>query len=196
MNYKKEIEVLGKYDVVVAGAGPAGICAAVAAARQGKKVALIERYGTLGGNLTVGCVGPILGKVAKGTMYDEIRDLLGVQDREHGGNKVQDMEDTKSILLDFVMKEKIDVYMQTPVIDVLHDENKIKGIVTSWKTGLGIIQGEEYIDATGDGDIAYFSGVPYEMGRSGDKRLQPVTVMYIIQNVDESKAITLSLIHI
>ena len=54
MNYKKEIEVLGKYDVVVAGAGPAGICAAVAAARQGKKVALIERYGTLGGNLTVG----------------------------------------------------------------------------------------------------------------------------------------------
>lgn len=190
MNYEKEIEVLGKYDVVVAGAGPAGICAAVAAARQGKKVALIERYGTIGGNLTIGCVGPILGKVAKGTMYDEIRDLLGVQDREHGGNKVQDMEDTKSVLLDFVMKEKIDVYMQTPVVDVLHDDNKIKGIVTSWKTGLGIIQGEEYIDATGDGDIAYFSGVPYEMGRPGDKRLQPVTVMYIIQNVDESKAIT------
>ena len=51
MNYEKEIEVLGKYDVVVAGAGPAGICAAVAAARQGKKVALIERYGTIGGNL-------------------------------------------------------------------------------------------------------------------------------------------------
>ena len=150
MNYEKEIEVLGKYDVVVAGAGPAGICAAVAAARQGKKVALIERYGTIGGNLTIGCVGPILGKVAKGTMYDEIRDLLGVQDREHGGNKVQDMEDTKSVLLDFVMKEKIDVYMQTPVVDVLHDDNKIKGIVTSWKTGLGIIQGEEYIDATGD----------------------------------------------
>lgn len=46
--------------------------------------------------------------------------------------------------------------MQTPVVDVLHDDNKIKGIVTSWKTGLGIIQGEEYIDATGDGDIAYF----------------------------------------
>ena len=76
---------------------------------------------------------------------------------------MQDMEDTKSVLLDFVMKEKIDVYMQTPVVDVLHDDNKIKGIVTSWKTGLGIIQGEEYIDATGDGDIAYFSGVPYEM---------------------------------
>ena len=56
MNYEKEIEVLGKYDVVVAGAGPAGICAAVAAARQGKKVALIERYGTIGGNLTIGCV--------------------------------------------------------------------------------------------------------------------------------------------
>lgn len=190
MNYERNIEVIGTYDVVVVGSGPAGICAAVAAARQGKHVALLERYGTLGGNLTIGCVGPILGKVAAGTMYDEIRDLLGVQDREHGGNKVQDMEETKRILLDFVMKENIELFLQTPVIDVLHDDEKIDGIVTSWKTGLGVIQGKEYIDATGDGDIAYYSGVPYEIGRQSDKKLQPVTIMYIIQNVDESKAIT------
>lgn len=45
------------YDVIVAGAGPAGICAAVAAARQGARVALIERYGVIGGNLTAGYVG-------------------------------------------------------------------------------------------------------------------------------------------
>lgn len=77
---------------------------------------MIERYGTIGGNLTIGCVGPILGKVAKGTMYDEIRDLLGVQDREHGGNKVQDMEDTKSVLLDFVMKEKSTCICRLPLL--------------------------------------------------------------------------------
>ena len=55
------------YDVIVAGAGPAGICAAVAAARQGARVALIERYGVIGGNLTAGYVGPILGSVSKNT---------------------------------------------------------------------------------------------------------------------------------
>ena len=65
-----------KYDVIVAGAGPAGICAAVAAAREGARVALIERYGVLGGNLTAGYVGPILGSVAPGTMKDELCELL------------------------------------------------------------------------------------------------------------------------
>ena len=76
------------YDVIVAGAGPAGICAAVAAARQGARVALIERYGVIGGNLTAGYVGPILGSVSKNTMRDEVCAILGVEDNdwigEHG----------------------------------------------------------------------------------------------------------------
>ena len=67
------------YDVIVAGAGPAGICAAVAAARQGARVALIERYGVIGGNLTAGYVGPILGSVSKNTMRDEVCAILGVE---------------------------------------------------------------------------------------------------------------------
>ena len=61
-----------KYDLVVAGAGPAGICAAVEASRLGLRVALIERYGCVGGNLTLGCVGPLLGEVSGGTMGEEI----------------------------------------------------------------------------------------------------------------------------
>ena len=54
MEYRREIEIRKTYDVIVAGAGPAGICAAVAAARSGAKVALVERYGVVGGNLTAG----------------------------------------------------------------------------------------------------------------------------------------------
>lgn len=189
MHYQKDIEVLENYEVVVAGAGPAGICAAVAAARRGRKTALIERYGILGGNLTAGCVGPILGSVARGTMYDELRELLGVQNIEKGGNKVQDMEETKRILLEFVLKEKVDVYLQTTIVDVICRDNKIQELVTAWKDGMWLIRGEEFIDATGDGDVAYFAGVPYDMGRSTDKKLQPVTLMYIVENVEESKAI-------
>ena len=70
------------YDVIVAGAGPAGLCAAVAAARQGARVALVERYGVVGGNLTAGYVGPILGMVGKGTMRDELVRLLGVPEND------------------------------------------------------------------------------------------------------------------
>ena len=65
-----------RYDVIVAGGGPAGIAAAVSAARLGVKTALIERYGILGGMLTSGHVQPILGRAEGKTMYDEITALL------------------------------------------------------------------------------------------------------------------------
>lgn len=190
MYYQKEIDVLERYDVVVAGGGPAGICAAVAAARQGKKTALIERYGVLGGNLTVGCVGPILGSVAKGTMYDELRSLLLAEKEPQNANKVQDMESAKGILLDFVLKAGVFVYQQTPVVDVVCEDGKITGVITAWKNGMGVISADQFVDATGDGDIACFAGVPFEKGRREDGELQPVSLMYIVENVDESKAIT------
>ena len=103
------------YDVIVAGAGPAGICAAVAAARQGARVALIERYGVIGGNLTAGYVGPILGSVSKNTMRDEVCAILGVKDNdwigEHGN--AHDFEEAKLTLAEFVAREKnVDVFLQ------------------------------------------------------------------------------------
>ena len=64
------------YDVIVAGGGPAGIAAAVSAARLGAKTALVERYGILGGMLTSGHVQPILGRAEGRTMYNEIVELL------------------------------------------------------------------------------------------------------------------------
>lgn len=152
MYYQKEIDVLDHYDVVVAGGGPAGICAAAAAARQGKKTALIERYGVLGGNLTVGCVGPILGNVAKGTMYDELRDLLLAEKEPGSADKAQDMERTKGILLDFVVKEGVFVYLQTPIVDVVCEDEKLTGVI--------ICIGEEGIHFNRDENGAYIPIMP------------------------------------
>ena len=71
--YSRRIPVMrDEFDVIVCGAGPAGICAAVSAARYGARVLLAERYGSVGGMLTMGAVSPILGSVSRGTMYDEI----------------------------------------------------------------------------------------------------------------------------
>ena len=70
--YQSRVPVVRECDVLVVGAGPAGVCAAVSAAREGAKVILCERYGSVGGMLTMGNVDPILGEVAGGTYYDEI----------------------------------------------------------------------------------------------------------------------------
>ena len=72
VEYKKTVPVSDRCDVLVVGSGPAGICAAVSAARAGSRVILCERFGMVGGMLTSGCVDPILGSVCPGTMYDEI----------------------------------------------------------------------------------------------------------------------------
>ncbi|MGJ4852135.1 FAD-dependent oxidoreductase [Bacillota bacterium Meth-B3] len=189
--YKKEVPVSGRYDVLVAGGGPSGVCAAVAAAREGAKVALIERYGILGGMLTSGHVGPILGSVSKGTMRDELLGYLGVPGNDMLGEVgvVHDPERAKRALSEFVNHENIDVYLQTAVVDVVRLGNAIVGLVLSSKEGLFALHGRVTVDATGDGDVAFFSGAPCEKGREEDGLMQPVTLEFTVDGVDESRGI-------
>ena len=109
MLYEKNIQRIYQYDVVVAGGGPAGVCAAVSAARQGAKTLLIERFGILGGMMTSGHVDPILGNVAPGTMYDEIISRMtqlhpGVEPQitRNGVEQHVDPEEAKILLLNLV----------------------------------------------------------------------------------------------
>ena len=164
VDYKKNVPVLGSYEVVVAGAGPAGICAAVAAARSGARVALVERYGVLGGNLTAGYVGPILGMVGSGTMRDELMALLGVPENDMIGEVgvAHDMEQAKRVLAEFVSCENLDVFLQTPVVDALMAGASLEGLLVATKEGLRAMEGKIVIDATGDGDVAWFAGAPVE----------------------------------
>ena len=195
-SYKKELEIIDDVDVLVAGGGPAGICAAVSAARQGVKVLLIERYGAVGGNLTLGNVSPILGKVSGGTMYDEVIDMLS---QEHKGElKVEtrngkeihiDAEEAKGILINLLNDNNVSVMLQTCVCDVIKDGNIISGVVVGTPLGLKIVKSKIFIDATGDGTVAYLSGCKYKMGRESDGKVQPVTLEFTINNVDESRAI-------
>lgn len=191
VQFNKILDVKKHYDVIVAGSGPAGICAAVAAAREGASVALIERYGILGGNLTVGHVGPVLGEVAPGGMRDELMGLLGVPDNDYLGviGVAHDTEKAKRVITNFVRKAGVDVYLQSPICDVIMEENKITGLVISGKKGMYALTAEITLDATGDGDIAFFTGAGYSMGRA-DGLMQPVTLEFTINDVDESRAIT------
>ena len=157
------------YDVIVAGAGPAGICAAVAAARQGARVALIERYGVIGGNLTAGYVGPILCSVSKNTMRDEVCAILGVKDNdwigEHGN--AHDFEEAKLTLAEFVASEKnLDVFLQCCVSDVIRDGKVVKGIKCASNEGTLCFEAAVTIDCTGDAIVSFLAGAKVEKGRA------------------------------
>ena len=190
INYTKQLQVRGTYDVVVAGSGPAGICAAVAAAREGAKVALVERYGVVGGNLTTGYVGPILGMVGKGTMRDELVELLGVPENDMIGvtGRAHDFEMAKIRLMQFVNHPNIDVYLQTTVTDVVKKGDTLKGIIATSGEGQFALLGKVTIDATGDGIVSYLAGATTEKGRE-DGLMQPVTLEFTIDGVDESKGV-------
>lgn len=190
ISYAKQIPLRAGYDVIVAGSGPAGLCAAVTAARLGAKTALLERYGILGGNLAVGHVGPILGMVGKGTMRDELLSLLGVRDNDMIGRTglVHDFEAAKRTLAEFAAHQNLDVYLQCAVSDALMDGHAIKGLVISSKEGLFSLAGKVIIDATGDGDVSFFAGAEYEKGRD-DGLMQPVTLEFTVDNIDESLAV-------
>lgn len=180
-----------KYDIIVAGAGPAGICAAVSAARQGARVALIERYGVVGGNLTAGYVGPILGSVGPGTMRDEVCGLLGVRDNDWIGEQgnAHDFEEAKFTLADLVAKESnIDVFLQTAVFDVIKDGNVVKGLVCASNEGPLRFEAPVTIDCTGDGIVSFMAGAEVGKGRE-DGLMQPVTLEFTIDGVDEERGL-------
>lgn len=183
---------LRRYDVLVAGGGPSGVAAAVAAARQGAKVALIERYGILGGMLTSGYVNPILGSTAPGTFLDEVSfRLRAVSMRTRNGEERGiDTERAKQFLLEIAEETGADVLLQTPVVDVVKEGRQVTGLVIATQKGPLTLRGKVTVDATGDGFVAARAGADYRVGRETDGRCQPVTLEFTVYGVDEETAIT------
>lgn len=179
-------ETIGDYDVVIAGGGPAGICAAVSAAQEGMNVIIIEKAGILGGNLTMGHVAPYLGVYGENTLADKINDLVS---GEHRVGLCYDTELAKIKLTRFVAESGVKVYLNTSVADVVMENGNIKAVVIATQCGLKCITGKVFIDATGDGVLSFLAGEEIEMGRE-DGLMQPASVMFTITGVDKEQTLT------
>ncbi len=186
ISYNRDLPVEGGWDVIVCGSGPAGICAAVSAARQGEKTLLLERYGALGGNLTLGNVTTVMGDISSGGLSKEIDSLLNSPDSGTG----IDRESAKLRLTRLVSDAGVAFRLQAPVIDVIHDEKMIRGLVVQTPEGPVCLQGKVYVDATGDGYVAAMAGAEVMYGRDGDGLVQPVSMMYTIDGINPENTLT------
>lgn len=180
MKYSREVPLHSEWDVIVCGAGPSGLAAAVTAARLGLRVMLLERYGSVGGCLTLGNVSTIMGSVAPGTIRDEIAGMLRSRDASTG----IDCDEAKGALIEWLAKEHVTFRMQTPVVDALTQNGTIQGVYVLTQQGIVLMRGKVVIDATGDGFVSAMAGAQVMVGRDGDGLVQPSSLMYTIDGVD------------
>ncbi|MEM3641921.1 MAG: FAD-dependent oxidoreductase [Candidatus Bathyarchaeia archaeon] len=194
---QRQIPVVKDVDVVVVGAGPAGVSAAIAAAREGVDVLLIERYGILGGTLTAAMVPhfdpvPLIGlKGIPREIYDRLKSegvlIEGYNEKiempytfwETGS--AFDPEMFKLILIDMLEEANVRLLLHSLVAGSLVEDGNVFGVLVENKSGRQAIKAKVVIDASGDGDVAALSGAQFEKG------FMALTPCFRIGNVDLEK---------
>lgn len=194
----RNIPVIGSFDVAVCGGGPAGFIAAVAAARNGVRTILIERYGFLGGMATLSMVSPI--SVTKkngkkiidgipGEFIYELDRLGGAITDYPNGNIPFDPELYKLVSQRMVLGSGANLLLHSHVTACIKSENnpgQITHLIIESKSGRQAIEARYVIDATGDADLLYAAGFPVETGEE-NKALQPMTLWFRLGGVDTEK---------
>jgi hypothetical protein len=201
----RQIPVYGEYDVAVLGGGPAGIAAAVAAARAGRRTLLIERYGFLGGMGTAAGVTNFCGLHANvhGEMHRVVQgiasDLLDRIDRLGGLNaphlilgkifaQAYDTAAYKIAADDLLAHHKVDILFHALGAGVvMHDDRRVDALLVETKAGRQAVRAAIYIDCSGDGDLAAWAGAPFEVGDNAGSMLYP-SMMFRLNGIDPDKA--------
>jgi FAD dependent oxidoreductase len=201
----RQIPLYGEYEVVVLGGGPAGIAAAVAAARAGRRTLLIERYGFLGGMGTAAGVTNFCGLHANvyGEMHRVVQgvasDLLTRLDRLGGlnaphlilGKILAQAYDTAAYKIaadDLLLSHKVDILFHALGAGVvMHDDNRVDALLVETKAGRRAVRAKIFIDCSGDGDLAAWAGAPYEVGDNAGSMLYP-SMMFRLNGIDPERA--------
>jgi hypothetical protein len=201
----RQVPLYGEYEIVVLGGGPAGIAAAVAAARAGRRTLLIERYGFLGGMGTAAGVTNFCGLHANvhGEMHRVVQgvasDLLARIDRLGGlnaphlilGKILAQAYDTAAYKIaadDLLAAHKVQLLFHALGAGVvMHDDKRIHALLIETKAGRQAVRADTFIDCSGDGDLAAWAGAPYEIGDNNGSMLYP-SMMFRLNGIDPEKA--------
>lgn len=184
------------YEIAVIGGGPAGLSAAITAARAGRKVILLEKAGYLGGNATLGL--PLLGfldldgrRIVGGIAQEYVNRLTEREEclghrtcPKHNSVTNIDPEGFKILAIEMCREAGVDVILHVETCCTEVENGRLNRVVLFGKGNEITVEADIFIDCTGDGDVAYLAGCSYEAGQPDTGVLQPPTVMFTLENVD------------
>ena len=209
MNMSAVAEMKGEpYDVLVAGGGMAGIAAAVAAGRGGARTLLVDKAGWLGGMGITGATGlhsfyNIFGahegvermRVVAGVaqdLVDRVQQLgggVGHVRMERGGDFISmltpvEPETFKLAAIKLLAEAGAEMLLHSVLDEVRADGGRVEGIVVANKAGRSLIRAKQYVDCTGDGDLAAWAGADFEHFKAGDHGAYAAGFTFRMCNVD------------
>ena len=186
---EKKIPVIANVDLLVCGGGFAGVAAAISAARHGVKVMLLEKYGFLGGLVTAALVitTPPLNNGLNIEIYRRLKEKSVYARCNNSGEEIElnaiDPEIVKFELFQMLQEQGIEFLLHTYIAGSIIEGNIIKGVIVENKAGRQAVIAQIVIDATGDADVAAFSGAPFRLVK------KPMTMMFNLVGVDVKQAL-------
>lgn len=184
----RSIPVAESVDVLVCGAGPAGVAAAIRAARAGARTRLLEVQGCLGGIWTAGLLSYVLDAGKPDSLLPEMVERLkqrGGHQARSGPNFLYDPEQMKLVLEEMCLEAGVAIQFHTRIVAAdVNPSGRLQSVMTESKSGRQAWQSKVFIDCTGDGDLGALAGCGYELGRPGDGFTQPMSLMGLIAGPD------------
>lgn len=213
MNYSYKLDtkwiqnlpIFGSFKAIVVGAGPAGVATATVLGEKGHKTLIIEKYGFCGGATVAGLSGTICGlfnstnytidkkpeQIVFGfadRFYQDLRKRGGITKPQVYGNTwlvTHELREWKKVAVSFLNQDNIDILFHTQFVGSIVKDGIFKGVVINTKSGFAKVLGDYIVDASGDGDVIFRSGLKTTMGKNGV--IQNPTSIFRLGNVDIEK---------
>ena len=173
-----------KYDLIVVGGGISCVDAAVSGAREGLSVLLVEKFGSLGGAMSMSLVYPFMRfsmHSGKELLSDGIFTEMRKRKEEYNDTS---FEAYKFVFDDMITEAGVDVLFHSTVYEAKTEDRLIKSVKIATKSGVLELEADFFIDCTGDGELLFMCGCDYQLGRESDGLSQPMTTCFRLSGVD------------
>ncbi|HOD49045.1 MAG TPA: FAD-dependent oxidoreductase [Candidatus Hydrogenedentes bacterium] len=196
VRWSRKVPVRYEADVAVVGGGIAGVCAALAAAKSGARVILVERFAVCGGNATVGGVGAFCGETAgQGEAFDTIiagletwKAIAPYEPYEQRGARVFNHEILAIVLQEILLSRNVKLLLHTGFVDALEQGGRVSECIVCGPSGPEALRARQFIDCSGEAMLVRMAGFEVMKGRPEDGYQLPMSLMYFVRHVAEEDA--------